>query len=268
MQRLQVASLQEFSKLFTELEDSVVKLEKRHKELAQDNSILESKVAFKNKEIAEVTESLAKVRLDYDNQTRAMTQRLDEAKTGLDAFLVTADQRRDKIESQLYALNTGVVELETTIKTLEDKKHGLNDAISDLQDELAQKNVEIDALGLEIDTAKSELAGIDKQIEAAEAHKDETLVSYELQVGVAADELAKAQSKVDDKLDELVDTTEKLEAADAKLAVTLELDKKLEKKARDINAQLEAREESLLKREDEFESQMITARRRHSILDK
>jgi chromosome segregation ATPase len=257
-----------FSELFDELKATVASLEKRESELKGSNTLLEARHKFLTeelekldlkkqgllKDIKELTKQLSDKQGDIDALDLNMEKQAEQSKAEHDEAVSKLQTEVDDKQNELDSINSDISGRLKTAKDLTTAKEQLETAIKAVEGKLSDKRINLKDIELEVEDAR--------------AKADADIINYESEVEASLSELKKVKSLIDEANDDLefikeqVATFEERKKAAYKQHVGFI---EYESKARKV---LNAKEESLIERENNLDMAVARAKRQNGILDK
>lgn len=251
-------NLQKFDELVTDLRDDVRGLEKRQTDLTQSNVTLEARHEFLNGEITKLDEQLANSKnthADYlagveKDRIKSEKRLRDAEKAGArisaDYFKKNQELTNEKgqLESEQIAITKQIQAGEKEIQEFVIQKEVLEGEISELDEIISRK--------------KEEIAKLSDSVPEQRRIADEAIVEINKEVEQAQKKLPDIHEKIDKATIELDEIEDRVVASE----ITLDEHEKEYTAFKDYetraNKALQAREEALLKGEDEL---AVTKRR-------
>lgn len=255
-----------FNDLLASAKQEVDELAKRETSLQRTIKSLEGRETFLTTDIKKLEARREAVLLAIDIQIKKNTAVQQEADKRLVATRAETTQLTAEHETLKSTYQTEISELQATVD-------GLNTDVSDRRNELAELlkaktdwQDELAVLKADILAAREEIKSFDEKINQARTAADEQIADFDASVKLAESQLKTIQSQTSDATEELKAINEKIEIANVTLADTtkqhndfIEYEKRARKALKDA-------EESLLRKEEQLDVQIVTSRRRR-ILD-
>lgn len=256
--------LQRFSDLFTDLEDTVVALDKKKADLTGAITTLEAKEGFLKQSVKELSDQVQKA---TDTQAQAVQKRHIELKE-LDQVIQGVKKEIKRLREVQVTTETAFQDVqkshEREIAEHEEQLSNKRGILKDIDITITEHEAVVTGLQTDVKTLKNQIEQLNVDLGNRESEVKAEIDQFIAKKNKAHKDYQLIVNSLDDKQSELEELLGKIDAAKTTLT---EIDKKqadFEISKQTAIKALESREEALIEAENRFE----LSRRRPGIVDK